>query len=169
MSGSRAVIPGKNDADSREPTFVYAVAALSLLAALIHLLVTPEHFEEWWGYGTFFLIAAVAQGAYGAALLRWPCRPLLLLGLGGNLSIVVLYLVTRTVGIPVFGPRAGEVEGFGAADVCATVSELAIVLGTGAVLLRGLSPQTRRTALIVAAVAVLSLAHLVHLLLRESS
>jgi hypothetical protein len=26
---------------------LYAVAALSLLAALIHLWVTPEHFEEW--------------------------------------------------------------------------------------------------------------------------
>jgi hypothetical protein len=29
---------------------LYTVAALSLLAALIHLWVTPEHFEEWWGY-----------------------------------------------------------------------------------------------------------------------
>ena len=26
---------------------LYAAAALSLLAALIHLWVTPEHFEEW--------------------------------------------------------------------------------------------------------------------------
>ena len=145
------------------------MAAFSLLAALIHLLVTPEHFEEWWGYGTFFLIAAVAQGAYGVALLRWPRPPLLVLGLGGNLSIVVLYLVTRTVGIPFLGPHAGEVEGVGATDLCATVSELAIVLGAGVVLLRVLSPQARRTALILAAVAALSLAHLVHLLLRESS
>jgi membrane protein YdbS with pleckstrin-like domain len=28
---------------------LYAAAALSLFAALIHLWVTPEHFEEWWG------------------------------------------------------------------------------------------------------------------------
>ncbi len=34
---------------------LYTVAALSLLAALIHLWVMPEHFEEWWGYGAFFL------------------------------------------------------------------------------------------------------------------
>jgi hypothetical protein len=26
---------------------LYSVAALSLIAGLIHLLVMPEHFEEW--------------------------------------------------------------------------------------------------------------------------
>jgi hypothetical protein len=31
-------------------------AALSLLAAAIHLWVMPEQFEEWWGYGAFFLV-----------------------------------------------------------------------------------------------------------------
>jgi hypothetical protein len=45
-------------------------AALSLLAALIHLRVMPEHFEEWWGYGTFFLVCTVAQGLYVPILLR---------------------------------------------------------------------------------------------------
>ena len=37
----------------RPSRVLYAAAALSLLAALIHLWVTPEHFEEWWGYGAF--------------------------------------------------------------------------------------------------------------------
>ena len=36
---------------------------------------------------------------------------LLLLGIEGNLVIVLLYLLTRTVGIPLFWPHAGEVEG----------------------------------------------------------
>ncbi len=159
------VIAEESRTDARKP-ILYTVAALSMVAALIHLWVTPEHFEEWWGYGAFFLSAAIAQGAYGAVLLRWPRRALLLLGVVGNLSIVVLYLVTRTVGLPIFGPQAGEVEGVGATDLCATVSELAIVLGVGAVLLQGISPQIRRTILIASAVALLSLAHLVHLLLR---
>jgi hypothetical protein len=91
------------------------------------------------------------------------------LGVVGNLSIVILYLVTRTVGVPIFGPQAGEVEGVGATDLCATVSELAIVLGVGAVLLQGISPQIRRTLLIVSAVTLLAVAHLVHLLLSGSS
>jgi hypothetical protein len=49
-----------------------ALAALSLLTAIIHLLVMPAHFEEWWGYGTFFLVCTVAQGLYVPILLRWP-------------------------------------------------------------------------------------------------
>ena len=90
------VIAEESRTDARKP-ILYTVAAFSMVAALIHLWVTPEHFEEWWGYGTFFLVAAIAQGAFGVALLRRPRRLLLLLGLGGNVSIVALYLVTRTV------------------------------------------------------------------------
>ena len=31
------------------PLFLYVAAALSLVAALAHLWVMPEHFKEWWG------------------------------------------------------------------------------------------------------------------------
>src|SRR5215216_5695045 len=108
----------------RTRVFLYA-AALSLIAALMHVWAMPEHFEEWWGYGIFFLIAATAQACYGLALLRRPGRSLLLLGAAGNLSIVFLWAVTRTVGIPLFGPHAGEVESVGVVDLSATVAELA--------------------------------------------
>ena len=145
---------------------LYAAAALSLVAALIHLWVMPEHFAEWWGYGAFFLASAVAQMLYVPLLLRWPSRKILLLGVGGNLAIVSLYLLTRTVGVPYFGPHAGEVEGAGFMDLCATTSELGIVAALGAVLLRGLPSDGRRLVLIVAAIAIVSVGHLVHLLLR---
>jgi hypothetical protein len=90
---------------------LFMVAALSLVAGLLHLWVMPEHFEEWWGYGVFFLVAAVAQVVYVPLLLRWPNQIVLLLGITGNSAIVLLYLLTRVVGIPLFGPEAGEVEG----------------------------------------------------------
>ena len=79
----------------RSKVILYVTAALSLFAGLIHLWVMPEHLEEWWGYGTFFLVAAMAQGLYGLALLRWSWQPLLLLGIGGNLAVIVLYDITR--------------------------------------------------------------------------
>ena len=110
----------------RATVLLYA-AALSLIAALIHLWAMPEHFEEWWGYGIFFLIAAVAQACYGLALLTRLSRALLLLGVVGNLSIVSLWVVTRTVGIPFLGPHAGEVEPVGAMDLLATMAEMALV------------------------------------------
>ncbi len=139
--------------------------ALSLFAALIHLWVMPEHFEEWWGYGTFFLVSALAQGLYGAALLRGPGRPLLLLGVGGNLSIVVLYILMRTVGIPFFGPHAGEVEGVGVADLAATAAELALVAALLTVLLRGLPRERVVVLLFVLALAGLFVGHMLHLIL----
>src|SRR5215207_7244291 len=119
----------------RTRVFLYA-AALSLIAALTHAWAMPEHFEEWWGYGTIFLIAAAAQACYGLALLTRPGRSLLLLGVVGNLSIVSLWALTRTVGIPFFGPHAGEVERVGVVDLSATVAELALVTVLLAALLR---------------------------------
>jgi hypothetical protein len=148
----------------RSKMILYAAVAFSLLAALIHLWVMPEHFEEWWGYGAFFLISALAQGTYGAALLHWPRRPLLLLGIGVNLSIIILYLLTRTVGIPFFGPHAGEVEGVGVADLCATTSELALVVALLGVLLRDLPRERVVVVLFVLALIGLFVGHLLHLL-----
>ena len=69
--------------------------------------MTPEHFEEWWGYGAFFVVAAAAQILYVPIVLLWPTQIVLLGGIAGNLAIVMLYLLTRTVGIPLFGPEAG--------------------------------------------------------------
>ena len=110
-------------------------AALSLTAASIHLWAAPEHLGEWWGYGTFFLATALGQGLYGVALLLRGLgrpRPLLLLGLVGNLAIVVLYVVTRTVGVPLLGPHAGEAEGVAPLDLAATTSELVLIVALGA-------------------------------------
>ena len=147
---------------------LYAAAALSLAAALTHLWVTPEHFGEWWGYGAFFLVAASVQGLYVPLLLRWTTRAVLLAGITGNLAIVLLYLLTRTVGIPFFGPEAGEVEGVGFVDVCATASEVGIAAALGAVMLRETTPERRRTALLAVAVGLVLVGHVVHLLLRAT-
>jgi len=154
-------------ATERPKPIVYA-AALSLVAGLVHLGVAPEHFEEWWGYGAFFLVASAAQVFYVPLLVRWPIHAVLLAGVAGNLAIAALYLLTRTVGIPLFGPEAGKVEGIGFADVCATASEVGIGVALGAVLLREITPERRRTSLLIVAVALVLVGHVVHLVLRAS-
>jgi hypothetical protein len=158
---------GRIGATGRERT-LYAAAALSLLAGLIHLWVTPEHFEEWWGYGAFFVVAGAAQIFYAPIVLLLPTRIVLLLGIAGNLAIVVLYLLTRTVGIPLFGPEAGEVEGFGLVDVSATAAELGIAVALGAALLRNATPERRRTIVLIVAIGLISVGHVVHLVVRAS-
>lgn len=49
-------------------------------------------------------------------------------GIIGNGLIIALYLVTRTVGVPVFGPDAGEVEPFGVIDVISKIVELGLIV-----------------------------------------
>ena len=147
---------------------MYAAATLSLLAGLLHLWVTPEHFEEWWGYGAFFVVAAAAQILYVPIVLLWPTRIVLLGDIAGNLAIVMLYLLTRTVGIPLFGPEAGGVERFGFVDVCATASEMGIAVALSAALLRNATPKRKRTIVLIVAVGLVSVGHVVHLVLRAS-
>jgi len=107
---------------------LYSAVGLSSVAALIHLWVTPEHFGEWWGYGSFMLASFVAQAIYAAALLVWPrWRLLLQAGVSGNLAIIGMWVVSRTVGTPL-GPMGGEVEGIGALDLISTASEVVLVV-----------------------------------------
>jgi hypothetical protein len=107
----------------------------------------------------------MAQGLYGLALLRRSWQLLLLLGIGGNLAIIALYSITRTVGIPFFGPHVGEVEGVGVADLFATTSELALVVALLGVLLRGLPLERVVVVLFVLALVGLLVGHLLHLML----
>ena len=154
-----------SQATDRTKGVLYTVATLSLVAALIHLWVMPEHFEEWWGYGLFFLIAAVAQVVYVPLLVSWPKRTVLLLGIVGDSAIVLLYLFTRVVGIPLLGPEAGEVEGVGIIDVCATSSEAAIVVALSVLLLWGLAGKRMSLIGLVLSAILLVGVHLPHLLL----
>ncbi len=140
-----------------------------LLAAAIHLWVVPEHLEEWWGYGAFFLVCALAQGLYALGLLRRPSRPFLLLGVAGNLAVVILWLVTRTTGIPLLGPHAGETEGVGMLDLACTLAEVCVIVALGALATRDLPTEGRIQVVVVLAASSLLFWHLLHLLAMSSS
>lgn len=133
--------------------------SLSVTAALIHLMVMPEHFEEWWGYGIFFFVVASAQMLYGVILFwqSWELGPSLpalwqdqgrmvyLAGIGGNLIVMVLYGITRTIGVPV-GPSAGEIEALSPTSLTSKGLELALI-GCLLVLLRWSRSRTVRQSL----------------------
>lgn len=108
------------------------VAACSLLstgAAVIHFAVLGDHWREWWGYGLFFGVAAWLQLAWAAVLVARPSSRLLVIGAVASFAIAVLWLVTRTEGVPA-GPAFGETESAAFADALASVFE--VVLGLGA-------------------------------------
>jgi len=106
-----------------------------------HGLVTQQHFQEWWGYGVFFLATAICLIAYGLALITDAIDPrympgdvnrirrfMYAVGAIGIVSILGLYLVTRTIGIPL-GPGSGSVESVGVIDLVAKATEALAVAG----------------------------------------
>ncbi|HET7480210.1 MAG TPA: hypothetical protein VFJ72_11915 [Rubrobacteraceae bacterium] len=115
---------------------VYAAATLSLVAALIHLWVAPEHFLHWWGYGVFFAVVALSQGLFSLFILRWPESALIpLAGIWGNLVVISLYVISRTWGMPYgpgwgapFNPDVAHVEDPELLGMSATAAEVAIVI-----------------------------------------
>jgi hypothetical protein len=142
-----ALLPARTDVDRalgsvptaaparRRSTLLPLVALAGSAAAAVHFVVMPEHFQEATLYGAFFAVAASAQLVYSMLLLARPSRTLLAAGVVGNITIVLLWLVTRTIGIPL-GPAAGTTEGFGGLDVLATIFELTTAIGAIALLRR---------------------------------
>lgn len=124
----------------------------SLLAGSIHLAVLPEHWQEWWGYGLFFAVSGVAQLLLALLLCLPPRLPVVLGGIAGNLVIVVTYVLTRTVGVPL-GPHGGAPEEVGLADLVATGAELALVVAL-VVLLAGRVRAWTLNVLLAAGVAL---------------
>jgi len=118
-----------------------AVAAgLSAVAAAIHIWVVPEHFQEWWGYGAFFLVLAAAQTLYAGLILRSRRPALLVLGTIGTLATLALYAWSRLVDVPL-GPMAGEVEEVGQLDTLCNIVEVALVLVLAVLLIRALTAR----------------------------
>jgi hypothetical protein len=70
----------------------------------------------------FFLVLTVVQVGYAAAVLIRPSVPLLKAGALASLAVVALWIVSRTVGVPI-GPEPGEAEAVGTYDLLATISE----------------------------------------------
>ncbi len=143
--GAGADDAGAVTSSVKQPTKIrYVAAALSLAAALIHVWVFPRHYAEWWGYGAVFLVVALAQVLLSDALLYRPRRSLFVLGIAGNLAVIALWALTRTIGIPFFGPHAGEAEEVGMIDLTSVIAEVALVAAL-ALLLR--SRASRRSPL----------------------
>ena len=79
----------------------YIASGMCFLSELIHLRLLPEQYEAFIGNGIIFLLIAMVQGIIGANLLCEPRRRLLTFGLWVNLLIILLYVFTHTIGVPV--------------------------------------------------------------------
>lgn len=100
---------------------VFAGAA----AAGVHAAVTPAHLGEGMAVGMFFVLTAAGQCAWSCAVLWRPARALLHAGAVANLGVVLVWMVSRTTGVP--GVGGGEPEAVGMLDVATTGWELVLI------------------------------------------
>src|SRR5687768_18541848 len=86
-------------------------AWLSIAAGAVHAVAGPEHLAEWWAYGLFFFGSAAFQAAYGLLLFTrgiegwggWLAvrGKVYAIGIACTLAIILVWVVSRTVGVPV--------------------------------------------------------------------
>lgn len=106
-------------------SLVAKVTALLLATAgVIHLVLTPEHFEEHVLYGVFFLGAATVQLVLAGALVLHPSALVFRVGVLSSGALIATWLVTRAVEPP-FSSLPERVT---FAGVLATSVELAALL-----------------------------------------
>ncbi len=138
---------------ARYPGAAVVVAVASLASAAIHVDVIPEHREEWWLFGAFFTALAVIQVLSAALVLWWPRRSILVGVAALNVGVVLLWLLSRTAGLPIGPPvadftaglgdpskggygehAAGLPEAVGRLDLTSTILELIVVVAVCALL-----------------------------------
>jgi hypothetical protein len=92
----------RDDVGRRRRTIgVDAAIVLSTAAALAHFVTTPDHYTWWPAAGMFFGIVGAAQLGLSALLVRNGNREWVpLAGIWGTVSVILVYVASRTIGVP---------------------------------------------------------------------
>jgi hypothetical protein len=145
--------------DSRLAARLAALASFG--AAIIHFAVVPNHWQEWMPAGLFFVAIALFQLLWARVVLARPTTPVLAGGAAINVGAIGLWAVSRTAGAP-FGPHAGEAELVQAADLCALLLQIYVVMGAGWAIYRGRQghpiPALGNALVLLSATAVVAVA-----------
>jgi hypothetical protein len=136
-------------------------ALASFGAATIHFAVVPAHWQEWMPAGLFFVSIALFQVIWAPMVLARTTGPVLAAGIMLNVGAIALWSVSRTAGAP-FGPHAGQAELIQAADLCALLLQIYVVMGAGWAWYRGRQGQSipafGNAIILLCAIAVVALA-----------
>src|SRR5215472_17241048 len=134
------------------PALLFGAALLTAGPAAIHFAVAPVHFEEYVPFGLFFVTVGALQLAAAAAMLFRPSRRLFLVAAAGTAGLIGLYLVSRTVGVPV-GPHPWRPEMVGFPDIACTAMELVALPLFAVAAFRRPRPRRRHPVRVVLAAA----------------
>jgi hypothetical protein len=121
---AHAELSGPAEAGPQGRPLLVVAALASTVAAVIHGAVGPEHFREALRLGLFFVLICAGQLFLAAALLRRPARVLVACTIVVNAGTVLLWILTRTCGLPA---GLAEVEPVGVLDTISSAAELVVV------------------------------------------
>ena len=135
-----------------------AVVLLNILSAgLIHFIVAPEHFGHSPAHGIFFVIAGIAEIAWGVAFWRKPNRILYTFGLFMTGGLVTLWAVTRVLPAP-FAGSPGDIEFWGLYSKIAELMVIAALIAMShAGEIDGLDPKPNLWRLLFSAIFLAAL------------
>jgi hypothetical protein len=113
---------------------VLLTAALCALTGVIHVGVTVSDLQRSSSYTPLVAMIAAFQLGWPALLALRPSRGALVFGAILSAAFVLLWVVSRTVGIPM-GPHPWVAEPVGVADTIAAVAEGVVVIAAACLLL----------------------------------
>jgi hypothetical protein len=126
-------------------TVLLLVAAVAFIDGLIHIGAAVDHFSEFPLYTVVFAVLATVQMAWAAMILRRPSRLVLLSGCAFTVSVVALWVASRTIGVPI-APRAWVPEAVGVADLVETAGEIATVIAVSSLVMSPRHPFARHVS-----------------------
>ncbi len=93
---------GRSEAVRHRRTIaVDAAIVLSMAASIAHLITAPDHYAWWPAAGAFFAVLGALQLAYSGLLFRGVHdHRIVRLGIWGTVGVILLYVASRTVGLP---------------------------------------------------------------------
>jgi hypothetical protein len=92
----------------------YAAAATIAIAGILHLIQAPSVLEFSLNFFIFFSVAGIAQIFWVVPMIRKWGRPWYLIGIGGTIVLIILYVISRMPANPFTG-RGGPVSPMGLA------------------------------------------------------
>ena len=103
------------------------LAFFSAAAGGLHIAALPSHRQESSTIVAFFVAVGLGQLAAAVLLVYRPSRRTTAAVVAGNLAIVGVWVMSRTVGVP-FGAHRGQPEPVSVLDGLATALELAVAV-----------------------------------------
>jgi MFS family permease len=122
---------------ARKNIFI-SIAALTMAAGIIHILLVKEHMEESYMWGTGFLVMGISQLIYGGVFIifadnlrrrllkRAVVLSLYSIGIIGNTLLVAIFVYVRLF-VPPFSPEAIPVNEIEVNGILTVVMEIFIV------------------------------------------